>query len=112
MAKYHGKIGFVQQVETRPGIWEGVSTEKYYYGDVLKNLARHQSANQLNDNFVVSDEISIIADGYLRENLASIRYVNYMGVNWRVTNLDGSNFPRIVLTLGGVYNGETASGTS
>ena len=106
MAKYYGVIGFVQNVETRPGIWEDVTTERNYYGDVLKNFARHQSANQLNDNFIISDEISIIADGYFRENLASIKYVNYMGVNWKVTNLDGSNYPRIVLTLGGVYNGE------
>ena len=106
MAKYYGIIGFVRQVETKPGIYEEVSTEKHYYGEILKNLARHQSANQLNDNFVVSDEISIIADGYLRDNLACIKYVNYMGVNWKVTNLDGSNYPRIVLTLGGVYNGK------
>lgn len=112
MAKFHGIIGFVNQVETKPGVWEDVTTEKNYYGDILKNLANHQMASQLNDNFVVSDEISIIADGYFRENLSSIRYVNYMGANWKVTSIDGSNYPRIVLTLGGVYNGKDQTGTS
>lgn len=112
MAKFYGVIGFVQQEETSPGIWEDVCTEKPYYGELLKNLARHQSANQLNDNFVVSDEISIIADGYLRENLAFIKYVNYMGINWKVTNLDGTNYPRIVLTLGGIYNGKDQTRSS
>lgn len=106
MAKFYGDIGFVRCVETAPGVFEEVGIEKKYFGDVLKNLARHQSANQLNDNILISDEISIIADPYVRENLASIRYINYMGVNWSVTNADASNYPRIVLTLGGVYNGK------
>ena len=75
MAKYCGIIGFVQQEETRPGIWEEVTTERRYYGDILKNLARHQTANQLNDDFQISDEISIIADPYARENFSSIKYI-------------------------------------
>lgn len=106
MAKFCGNIGFVIYQETKPGVVEEVQTERKYYGDVLKNMARHQSANQLNDNFLISDEISIIADPFVRENLISIRYVNYMGVNWSISNVDASNYPRLVLTLGGVYNGK------
>jgi hypothetical protein len=33
-----------------------------------------------------------------------------MGANWKITNVE-VEFPRIILTLGGVYNGDT-SGTS
>lgn len=106
MAKFCGNIGFVIYQETKPGVVEEVPTERKYYGDVLKNMARHQSANQLNDNILISDEISIIADPFVRENLISIRYVNYMGVNWSISNVDASNYPRLVLTLGGVYNGK------
>lgn len=109
MAKFCGNIGFVVVTETKPGVWEEVPTEKKYFGDVLKNLARHQSASQLNDNILISDEISIIADPFVRENLSSIRYVNYMGVNWKVSSVDASNYPRLVLTLGGVYNGKDQS---
>lgn len=109
MAKFHGDIGFVMMVETKPGVWEESQTERKYFGDVLKNMARRQPADQLNDNFLISDEISIIADPFVRENLSSIRYVNYMGVNWSITNVDGSNYPRLVLTLGGVYNGKKQS---
>lgn len=109
MAKFYGNIGFVVYTETKPGVFEEVQTEKKYFGDVLKNLARHQSANQLNDNFLISDEISIIADPFVRENLSSIRYVNYLGTNWSITNVDASNYPRLVLTLGGVYNGKDQS---
>lgn len=106
MAKFYGNIGFVTVQETKPGIWEEVPVEKKYYGDVLKNMARHQSANQLNDHIQISDEISIIADPFVRENLTSIRYINYLGVNWGISNVDASNYPRLVLTLGGVYNGK------
>lgn len=106
MAKYHGKIGFVTQEETKPGVWTEVITERYYYGDVLKNLARHETADKLNDNFQISDEISIIADPFARNNFSSIKYINYFGVNWKISNIDASNPPRLVLTLGGVYNGK------
>jgi hypothetical protein len=106
MAKFYGNIGFVTVQETKPGVWEEVPVEKKYYGDVLKNMARHQSANQLNDHIQISDEISIIADPFVRENLTSIRYINYLGVNWSISNVDASNYPRLVLTLGGVYNGK------
>ena len=106
MAKFCGIIGFVKYEETSPGVWEEVQTERKYYGDVLKNIKRHQSGGQLNDNIMISDEISIIADPYVRENFASIRYVNYMGVNWSAASVDASNYPRLVISLGGVYNGK------
>ena len=106
MAKFYGNIGFVIYQETSPGVWEEVPTERKYFGDVLKNMARHHSSSQLNDHILISDEISILADPFVRENLTSIRYINYMGVNWSISNVDASNYPRLVLTLGGVYNGK------
>ena len=32
-----------------------------------------------------------------------IVYAEYKGVKWKVTTIDPSSFPRIALTLGGVY---------
>lgn len=104
MAKFHGKVGFVVQTEVKPGIFREVPIEKDYYGDVLRNSKNFQSSEYLNDNVSLSNQISIIANGFAVENLSGIRYVCYMGVKWRVTTVDATTYPRMILTLGGVYN--------
>lgn len=104
MAKYFGKIGFAETVQTRPGIWQEQITEREYYGDVNRNSRRLQTTDQVNDNINVSNEISIIADPYINENFHAIRYVEFMGAKWKASNVE-ARFPRLVLTLGGLYNG-------
>ncbi len=105
MAKYYGKIGYGEQEEVRPGVWEEVITERYYYGDVNKNNRRLQSANQLNDNIRVSNEISIIADPFAYQNFHLMKYVEYMNAKWKIESVD-MQYPRLVLSIGGVYNEE------
>lgn len=105
MAKYHGVIGYVQTVETSPGVWEEQITERTYYGELVRNTSRFQSAGQLNDDINIANEISIIADPFANENFHAIRYVEWMGAKWKATNVE-VRYPRLVLTLGGVYNGK------
>lgn len=107
MAKFHGKIGFVTTVETAPGVHREKATERTYSGDVLKNSRRLQSTNSINDNIVISNRISIVADPYAHDNFHAIRYVEFMGARWKVEDAEASP-PRIILSLGGVYNGEQA----
>lgn len=104
MAKFYGAIGFAEQVETRPGIWEEQITERTYRGDLIRVSRQMQSANQLNDNLNVANEISIIADPYANDNFYSIRYVVFRGAKWKASNVR-VEFPRLILTLGGLYNG-------
>lgn len=111
MSKFYGKIGFADQVETRPGIWTDGITERDYFGDLIRNTRRLQSSDKLNDDVVVSNEISIVADPYANQNFHAIRYVTFMGSKWKVTSVD-VQYPRLVLTLGGVYNGGQPTGTS
>lgn len=104
MAKFYGPIGFAETVETRPGVWEEKIMERYYCGDVIRNTRRLQSADQVNDNITVSNEISIVADPFANGNFHAIRYVGFMNAKWKVTNVD-VQYPRLTLQLGGVYNG-------
>lgn len=104
MAKFAGKIGFTNTIETSPGIWSNEVIEKTYVGDVLKTSLRYQNDSQINDNVILSKRISIIADVFVNNNIQSITYVTYMGAKWDVTEFD-VQYPRIILTLGGVYNG-------
>lgn len=104
MAKWCGIIGYAEQVETTPGVWSEQVTERKYYGDVIRNNRRLQSAGKLNDDINVGNEISIIADPFANNNFHSMRYVEFMGTKWKVTTVD-VQYPRLILSLGGVYNG-------
>lgn len=107
MAKYHGRIGFAVQAETSPGIWTEQIIEREYAGDLFRFNRKTQSSGSVNDNFTISNEISIIADAYINENLYAIRYVTFMGSKWKVESVS-VEYPRLTLTLGGLYNGESS----
>jgi hypothetical protein len=107
MAKFYGKIGYSTTEETAPGVWEENVTEHSYYGDLIRNTRRYQSTDQVNDDLNISNEISILADPYAYENFHSMKYVEFMGAKWKVTSIE-VQYPRLILSVGGVYNGEQA----
>ena len=104
MAKWFGVIGFAETVETAPGVWEEQIIKREYYGDLNRNTRRLQTTQQLNDDININNEISIISDPYANEHFHSIRYIEFSGMSWKITNVEVV-FPRLVLTLGGVWNG-------
>lgn len=105
MAKFYGKVGFLRTEETAPDVYSETLTERPYKGDVIRNQKRYQSSEGLNDDVVLSNNISIVTDNYANENVFAIKYVLYKGVPWKVTNVEIQR-PRIILTLGGKYNGQ------
>lgn len=107
MAKFHGKIGYGESVETAPGVWEDVITEYQYYGDVIRNARTLREGDTVNNDLSVDNSISIVADAYAREHFFAIRYIEWAGVLWIVSNVEVQN-PRLILRLGGVYNGPKA----
>lgn len=104
MPKFYGAIGFVKTVETSPGIWEASETVKKYCGDLVRNQRRWEQGEVINEQLTVSNEISIVADKFAKENFDAIKWVEVMGHKWRVNSVT-ITYPRIVLTVGGVYNG-------
>lgn len=107
MNKFWGAIGFSETNEIEPGVYEETVRERFYTGEVVRNSYSLNAGESINDNVQISAQISIIDDGYLCENSYKILYVNYMGAYWKVKNVSFS-FPRVLLTLGGVYNGSKA----
>lgn len=105
MAKFYGPIGYAVTEETAPGVWKEKITERMYYGELVRNTRKLQSADQLNDNINVANEISIIADPFANENFHLMRYVEFMGTKWKISSVE-VQYPRLRLTIGGVYNGE------
>ena len=108
MAKFYGPIGFAETQETAPDVWRDLIVERNYSGDVLANVGRWQAGQQLNDNLNVDNRISIVADPYAVHHFHTIKYVGWMGAKWKVSRIE-VEFPRLILTIGDLYNGEESS---
>lgn len=103
MAKFFGNVGFIQTVESKLGYWEEKVIKRQYYGDITRNNSRYQQDGQVNDNININNIISIVADPYANENFQHMRYVEWIGTKWKITNVE-VQYPRLLLSLGGVYN--------
>lgn len=104
MAKFYGAVGYAETVNTAPGVYEEQITERQYFGELIRNTRRLQSTDQLNDDINIANEISIVADPYAYDHFHAMRYVEFMGAKWKITNVEVQR-PRLILTIGGVYNG-------
>lgn len=104
MSKWYGVIGYAETVETDPGVWEEKITERTYYGDTIRNTRLLQTAGGVNDNINIANQFSIVADPYATNNFHSMRYIEFMGTKWKITNVE-VQYPRLILTVGGLYNG-------
>ena len=108
MAKFYGEIGYGETVEVSPGVWQDQIVEYIYYGDVVRNSRKLlQEGEQLNADLSVGNSISIVADAYANEHFFAIRYIRWAGTLWTVSDVEVQS-PRLILRLGGVYNGPTA----
>lgn len=102
MAKWHGMVGYAENVEIEPGINEELITERQYSGESYKNNRLLQNSGNINDNVNITNQISIVADPYATNHMFDMRYVTFQGRKWKVTNV-GEQYPRLILTLGGLY---------
>lgn len=107
MAKFYGVIGYAAEaVETVPGVYEDSVVEFPYFGDVVRNTRKLQDGDKVNSDVSVGNSISIVADEYANEHIFAMRYVSWRGSLWIVSDVEVQR-PRLILRLGGVYNGPT-----
>lgn len=107
--RFAGEIGFSESVDR--GDDTGVTINKIYrrpyYGDVLKNY-RSWKENQFSTigDITINNQISLVGDPFLFEHLQFMKFVIWMGRPWSVTSVD-VEYPRLIISIGGVYNGPT-----
>ena len=106
MSKFYGKIGFVSTEETAPGIWTERIKERNYYGETLRTTKQASTDNKRNEDITIFNELSILADPYAMNNFSRMRYIEFMGTLWEVNGVE-VKFPRLIITTGGIYNGNT-----
>lgn len=104
MAKFSGMIGYAEERETAPGVYEQIITERPALGDVIRNSRKLEKGESVNDDISLSNRISMIADPYAATHFFGIRYISWMGTKWKVSDVEVTP-PRLILTVGGVYNG-------
>ena len=100
--KYSGKIGYFYTEETQPGLVEEKQEWRKYKGDVIRAVKRDSNGSRINDTISVSNQISIVADAFAKNNFFYIRYVEWQGALWEVTDVDVGQYPRIIISLGGL----------
>lgn len=105
MAKWSGKVGYVITEEVSRGIFNTDIVEKKHYGDLIRNYKKpYNSSDTPNEGIDISNNISIVATPFAMRNFATIQYATYMGTKWKVNSVE-VQYPRLILSLGGVYNG-------
>jgi len=103
MAKFYGSVGYAETVETAPGVWVEQIIEHPYYGDLTRNTRQMQTGDSVNDDINITNEISILADPFARQNFHKMRYVTFMNSKWKISKVE-VNYPRLILTVGGLYH--------
>lgn len=107
MSKYYGHIGYSQTLEDPEGsgIWRESIVERECYGDIYPIRRTLDDPSKINDNISISHQISILSDPLVIDNFMNIKYITYMGIKWKVSNVEVA-YPRLNLTLGDKYNEE------
>lgn len=104
--KFYGVVAYAVTEEVLPGKWQERIIEKKYRGDVTRVSRRLQSADKVNSDVRINNEIRILADAFAYQNFQNIRYIEWMGTKWSVESVTIDR-PRLIFEIGGEYNGSS-----
>lgn len=104
MAKWAGEIGYAIPHERESGIWDDEIVSYSYCGDLIVDRRKRQSSGKVNDDINIANTISFVADPFAIENCSNMVYVEFSGNKWKITDVE-VQYPRLLLSVGGVYNG-------
>jgi len=104
MAKFHGFIGYVDIVQTSPGVYEPVVEEKPCKGDILRDNRRWENTEAVNDDFTINNRFSVLADQEMYERYDKMVYLKWNGIKWKITASEVQR-PRVIFNIKGVWNG-------
>lgn len=106
--RFFGKVGYQIETEDTDSVWVKTMVAKSYFGDVIRNNTRRDTGDTINDQIDINNRISIVADPFAFENFQNMKYVEWLKQLWNIKSIELQP-PRIILEVGGVYNGEVAT---
>lgn len=101
--RFYGYVGYGSSEQASPNVYDDEIHEYPAYGDVLQNIRKWATDADLNDDLTTQNRISLLATPFMRDNCSKIKYVRWLQTKWKVTAVTIQH-PRIIVTLGGVYN--------
>lgn len=104
MSKFSGLVGYVTQSETSPGVWSSVENSNMMKGDIIRQSSNNQNDDKVNSDVTLSHRVSLLGDAYSFNNYYNIRWIEIHGQKWEISSIEIQR-PRIVVTLGGIWNG-------
>lgn len=104
MARFSGLVGYVSQEETSPGVWTSIEKPRKMKGDIISQTSSNRSGENLHDDVVLNHRVSLIGDAYAFDNYFNLKWVKMDTKKWKVTSIEVKR-PRLIVSLGGVYNG-------
>lgn len=104
MARFYGQVGYNLPAENVDGVVKVNVVERDHYGDILRATRVVSPSDKVNDDIQLGHQVSIVADAFALENFSYLKYVMLDGARWSVTEVEIQR-PRLILSVGGVYNG-------
>lgn len=105
MAKFAGSVGYVTQVESKPGVWSPVETLKRMKGDIIRQSSSSQNGDKVNSDVTLNHRVSLLGDAYAFDNYLNLAWIQLNGHKWKVSSVELQR-PRVIATLGGLWNGK------
>ena len=112
MAKFYGQVGFGIDTEVAPGVWEKRVVERSYFGEVVRQTLEVVGGQTVLGDSKTANSFSIVADPYSYDHFMDMEYVKWRGRYWAVRQVELPGRPRLLIRIGGVYNGPVAQGTT
>lgn len=116
--RYCAKVGYHWTAEevlpdgTPTSVWKDHYQERTYKADVINYGYKNQPNESINDDYKVTSKMSILAcDAFTLSHLNHLIYCEYLGVKWKITSVEVQR-PRLIITLGGEYNGSESETTT
>jgi hypothetical protein len=106
--KWHGNIGFETQVEVSLGpgkatVWRPEIIPRHYYGDISRTNKRYDHDEKVNNDISINNQFSVVADPYARDNWFNMRWIEWLGRKWMITDVQVEP-PRLTINIGGEYH--------
>lgn len=91
--------------EVRPGIYEYDFKEQPVKATLLQSGTFVDDATSGNQNERPNIRISFLLSNDKTDRLSRLMYIVYFGVKYKITNIDRTQDPAVIVTLGEVWHG-------
>ena len=102
-------LGFAEEQQVRPGIWDDVITEVPKLADIAQRTEAFEVEGNILPEYRTSTTVSVLSQGPVKPDYSNLRYVLYAGERWIVSSAVHAP-PRLTIYIGEVYSGPIPGG--